>query len=119
MEQPKVVRRRGRIPKAARAEPHMPPEWDPEDGFAIQALLMGRASEAQQKRAMSFIVHNICGSGDLEYRPPEFDPDGRASAFAGGKRFVGLQILKFAQLNIARLRGRETEQGEAPKEQPT
>ncbi len=106
--------RRGRIPKAPRVEPHLPAEWDPEDAHAIQAVYFGRAGEAQQKRAFQFLLHNICGLGDLSYRPG--DPE--ATAFAEGKRFVGLQLAKFAQLNIARVGGKHTEQGEAPKEQP-
>lgn len=81
--------------------------------------MRGVASEEQQRRAMRFLVERICGAYDLEYRPAELDPDGRASAFAGGKRFVGLQLIKFANLNIAQVRGKQTEQGDTPKEQPT
>jgi hypothetical protein len=106
---------RGRIANVPRPEPWKPCEWDPEDGFAIQAVMAGRASEEQQRRAMSFIVNQICGTYDLSYRPTS----DRDTAFAEGKRFVGLQCVKFSRLNIAQLRGKQTEQGETPKEQPT
>lgn len=81
----------------------------------MQAVMAGRASEEQQRRAMTFIVHQICGTYDLSYRPTS----DRDTAFAEGKRFVGLQCVKFANLNIAALRGKNTEQGDTPKEQPT
>jgi hypothetical protein len=109
------IERRGRIPKAPQREPWHPAQWDPEDGHAVQAVMYGRASEEQQKRAMKFIVHQLCATYDLSYRPSS----DRDTAFAEGKRHVGLQLVKFAQLNIATLRGKSTEQGEAPKEQPT
>ena len=109
------TKRRARAPKVHRPEPWKPAEWDVEDGYAIQAVMMGRASEAQQRRAMQFIVHSLCATYDLSYRPSS----DRDTAFAEGKRFVGLQLVKFANLNIARVRGKQTEQGEVPKEQPT
>ena len=109
------TKRRARAPKAPRPEPWKPAEWDAEDGYAIQAVMMGRASEEQQRRAMQFIVHQVCATYDLSYRPSS----DRDTAFAEGKRFVGLQLVKFANLNIARVRGKQTEQGEVPKEQPT
>lgn len=105
--------KRGRIPNVPRAEPWKPVEWTPEDAYAVQAVMYGRASEDQQKRAMAFIVNQICGTYDLSYRPTS----DRDTAFAEGKRMVGLQLVKFAQLNIAQLRGTNTEQGETPKEQ--
>jgi hypothetical protein len=104
---------RGRVPNVPRVEPWKPAEWEPEDAYAVQAVMTGRASEEQQRRAMNFIVHQVCGTYDLSYRPTS----DRDTAFAEGKRFVGLQMVKFAQLNIARLRGKTTEQGETPKEQ--
>lgn len=113
MSAPKVERR-GRIPKAPRPEPWMPVEWEPEDAHAVQAVMYGRASEDQQKRAMRFIVEQVCATNDLSYRPSS----DRDTAFAEGKRYVGLQLRKFAQINIAALRGKQTEQGETPKEQP-
>lgn len=109
-----TTRRGATPPNLPQPEPWKPAQWEEADGQAIQAVLLGRASEDQQKRAMVFIIHNICGTYDLSYRPT----GDRDTVFAEGKRFVGLQLVKFAQLNLAQLRGKDTEQGEAPKEQP-
>jgi hypothetical protein len=103
------------VPNVPRPEPWKPAEWEPEDAHAIQAVMYGRASEEQQRRAMNFILNNLCGTYDLSYRPTS----DRDTVFAEGKRHVGLQLIKFAKLNIAQLRGKQTEQGETPKEQPT
>ena len=107
------VAKRGKIAHAPHPEPWKPPDWAPEDAHAVQAVMYGRASEEQQKRAMGYIVNAICGTYDLSYRPLS----DRDTAFAEGKRFVGLQMVKMAHINIAALRGKSTEQGEAPKEQ--
>jgi hypothetical protein len=106
---------RGRAPNVPRPDPWKPAEWEPEDAYAVQAVMRGTASEDQQRRAMVFIVNQLCGTYDLSYRPS----GDRDTAFAEGKRFVGLQMVKFANINIAALRGKQTEQGETPKEQPT
>lgn len=64
--------------------------------FAIRALQEGSASEGQQKMAWDYIM-NLCGVRDLEFRPG----DASASAFASGKRFVGLQLVKPVTLPAA------------------
>ena len=103
--------RRGKIPGAPREEPWKPCEWEQPDAAAVQAVAYGRATEDQQRRAIKFIVENLCGTFDLSFRPSS----DRDTAFAEGKRFVGLQIVKFTNLNLARLRGKVAEQGDAPK----
>lgn len=106
---------RGRIPNAPAPDPWKPVDWGVEDAYAVKAVMAGTASEGQQRRAMAFIVNQICGTYDLSYRPTS----DRDTAFAEGKRFVGLQCVKFANINIAALGGKITEQGETPKEQKT
>ena len=81
------------------ASPWKPPAWEPPDVSAIQALNRGDATPDQQKRALDFIVR-LAGTYDLSYRP---DSD-RDTAFAEGKRFVGLQIVKFLHLNLSAIR---------------
>lgn len=77
-----------------KADPHAPSDWTEESVYSIRALYAGTANEGQQKTAMKWIEY-LCGVGDFEdmaYRPGE---DGRrATDFAEGKRFVGLQIRK-------------------------
>jgi hypothetical protein len=110
-EQPKE--KRGAMPRGLpKAHPWHPADYEPEDAYAVQAVMAGRASVDQQLRAMRFIVERICGTYDLSFRPE----DPQHTTFAEGKRFVGLQLVKFARLNLSALRGNATEQGEQPKE---
>jgi hypothetical protein len=87
----------------AAAEPWRPPSWQPADASALQALLRGAATPEQQKRALDWIVNAACATYDLSFRP---DSE-RATAFAEGRRFVGLEIVKLTKLDLARMRGRD------------
>lgn len=86
--------------KLPAAAPWKPTEWEPADVAAIQALVRGDASPEQQRRAIDYIIKDIAGTYDLSYRP---DSE-RDSTFAEGKRFVGLQIVKAVNLNLARIK---------------
>jgi hypothetical protein len=107
------------IQGAGKIEPWAVPDYDLQDAAAIQALYRGTASEEQQRHAFGYIVQQLCAIADPEFRPPKVDPDGRVSAFAGGKRWVGLQLVKFAQLNLALLRKKDSTGKPQPTEQPT
>lgn len=89
-------------PKGAPPEylPWHPPEWEIGDAGAVQALARGEATPEQQVRAIVFLVERLCATYDLEFHPA----GDRASAFAGGRRFVGLQIVKLTKLNLAKFR---------------
>lgn len=69
--------------------PHEPP-----DTAAIQALARGEAAPHQQIHALKWIVEVAAGTYDQSYRPNSE----RESAFAEGRRFVGLQIVKQTKL---------------------
>lgn len=72
------------------------------DAGALQALMRGDASPDQQKHALRFVIESVCGTYDLSYRPGD---DGRRDTdFAEGRRFCGLQIVKFLKLNLSSLR---------------
>lgn len=75
----------------------MPPAWETQDAFAIKALANGDATPEQQKRALDWIIHNAGATYDVSYRS---DRDGgdRETSFAEGRRFVGLQIVKFVNM---------------------
>lgn len=77
----------------------MPPPWEPADVSAIQALARGDASPDQQKRALDYII-NAAGTYDLSYRP---DSE-RDTAFAEGRRSVGLNIVKLVHISLAALK---------------
>ena len=63
------------------------------EAYAARAMEVGNANSVQQAIFMD-LVYRISGVRDLEFRPESE----RASAFASGKRFVGLQIALIANL---------------------
>jgi hypothetical protein len=90
-------------------EPWKPAAWDVPDAAAIQALQRGDATADQQQRALKFIVNTLAGTYDGSFRP---GPDGeRVTSFAEGKRHVGLQIVKLANISLSAFK-------KAPGEQP-
>ena len=81
---------------------YLPPRWELADAGAIQALARGEADAAAQVRALRWIVEAASATYDLSFRP---GADGeRATSFAEGRRFVGLEIVKLAKLNLASFR---------------
>lgn len=85
----------------------MPPEYEPADVSALQAMARGDASEAQQLRALDWIINKACGTYDFPFRP-----DPRSTDLVLGRMFVGQQIVKLLHLNAGRLTGQtSTEQG--------
>jgi len=85
------------------ANPVRPADWEVADAAAIQALARGDASPDQQRRALDFIMYEIAGTRDLSFRLGGEDGR-RATDFADGKRFVGLQIAKLRTVNLAAIR---------------
>lgn len=80
--------------------PWYPPAYELADVRALKNLSAGNASPEQQQRALKWLVENACGTYDLSYRPTS----DRDTAFAEGRRFVGLQIVKMLHLNLDELR---------------
>ena len=77
-----------------------PAPYEIADLSAVKALAAGTANEQQQKRALDWILIHVCGTYEMTYRP-ESDRD---TAFAEGRRFVGLQIVKALHFNLDVLR---------------
>lgn len=86
----------------AEHRPWKPAAFDPADAAAFQALQRGTASSDQQKRALDWLVKKCCATYDLSYRPGLEGE--RETAFAEGKRFVGLAIVKLCNVKIGLLR---------------
>lgn len=83
--------------------PWKPVSYELADAGSLQALMRGDATKEQQQRALKFVIENICGTYDVSYRPG--GEDGRRDTdFAEGRRFPGLQIVKFLKLNLSVLR---------------
>lgn len=81
-------------------DPARPASYDEADVAAIQAIATGSATAAQQQRALRWIVEAAADAYGLSYR----GGDAQATAFAEGKRFVGLQIVKLSKLRLDALR---------------
>ena len=80
--------------------PYSPTKWELPDLYSFQALQKGEANSDQQKHVLSYIINTICGTYDLSYRPTS----DRDTAFAEGKRFAGLQIVKMLNMDIAAIK---------------
>lgn len=80
--------------KAIAKQPWHPADYDEADIYAMQALGAGVASVDQQKRALNWLLHKVCGTYDETY----FADSERNTAYAQGKRHVGLQIVKAINL---------------------
>ncbi len=77
----------------ATKQPWHPYEWEPADAYALQAVARGVANEAQQKRALDWIIRSA-GTYDATFYVGQQD----ATDFAQGSRHVGLQIVKLVNL---------------------
>ncbi len=77
------------------APPFFLAPWEPADAVAMQALQRGEANEQQQKRALDWIIRVAAGTYNSTFHPGQ--PD--ASAFAEGRRFVGLEVVKLLTIN--------------------
>ncbi len=90
------------MPKLDSSSPLFPAKYKKSDILAIQALLTGTANEQQQKRALSFIIEDLCKTYDMPYRP---GPDGpRETDFAMGKIYVGQQLIKLTKTSTANIK---------------
>ena len=87
------------MPKKPTPTPtYAPPKYEKADVTALIALAQGAATDFQQKRVIDLIVNRICETYGLSFRPGGTEGD-RETAFAEGKRFVGLQIVKLLNSN--------------------
>jgi len=84
-----------------KAQPFEPVEYDEMVVGALRALATGTANSGQQATAWAWIQY-VCGVGeyaDMSFRPGGADGE-RLTAFAEGRRFVGLQILKMIHPDV-------------------
>lgn len=70
--------------------PHLPAPFSVAEHTAVQALAAGAASPDQQQLALDWIIHRAARTYDLSFR----DADTHGTAFAEGRRFTGLQIVR-------------------------
>jgi hypothetical protein len=77
---------------ANKADPWNEPHVSKADVVALQHVATGRGNEHHQKRVVNLFIR-LATTYDLSFRPDEHGGE-RATAFAEGKRFVGLQVVK-------------------------
>jgi hypothetical protein len=75
-------------------KPHEPAKYDDAIINAVKALLTYTANEGQQKTAVDWLIHQVCGYYDLSFHPE----DPRMTDFAEGKRYVAAQLIKMTKL---------------------
>jgi hypothetical protein len=81
--------------RADTSPPYELPAIEPADVTAIHALIAGTATPEQQGRFVQWFV-KATGVDQMTYRP-----DDRDTAFAEGKRFVGLQFFTLAKTKLS------------------
>lgn len=86
--------------------------WDGPTVAALKAMGKGTARPDQQIAALNFIIETLAGTYDLSFRPDDKGGE-RDSAFAEGRRFVGLQLRRVIASSFKALTGKETT-GENP-----
>lgn len=75
--------------------PYEPADWDEEIVWAFRSFVAGKANEAQQLTVWRYVQY-LTDTGEfdgLSFRAGGADAE-RETAFAEGKRFVGLQLRK-------------------------
>lgn len=97
------------------AQPWYPPAYTPADVHALKALRAGEATPDQQRRAVDWLIHKAAATYDQSFRPGS-DGD-RATVFAEGRRFVGLQMVKLINLSAAALEAMRKVKDARPAEQ--
>lgn len=87
-------------------------QWDGPVVSALKALGGGKARPDQQITALNYIIEALAGTYDLSFRPDDKGGE-RDTAFAEGRRFVGLQLRRVISTPFETLTGQKTS-GEQP-----
>lgn len=78
------------------------PRYELADVTALQALAGGTADEAQQKRALKWIIENAAAMYEWSYKEQPRETD-----IALGRQLVGQSIVGLLKLNLSDLRRKE------------
>jgi hypothetical protein len=107
------VKRAVAAPPPKLFEPWAPPaNVTLQEAAAIHAVANGTASPEQQREAMRFIVERVSGTYQEIYCPGE--NGNRDSAYAAGKRRVGLYLVSLISTSLRNFKDPDA----APTEQP-
>jgi hypothetical protein len=83
--------------KSQPEHPWQSPRLDDAVIFALQAVAKGIANDEQQRRAYEYVVRVLCETDRMTFWPGG-DDGRRATDFAEGKRWVGLQLRRIEKL---------------------
>lgn len=78
----------------------MPANYTADQVIALQALQKGEADAGQQGMVLDWLLNDACGIRELSFRS-DADGGARETAFAEGRRFVGLQTAKLLSMSGA------------------
>ena len=96
-EQPSQKQRKRTIEPVA-APVAYPPACDPSDIYALQAVYNGRATPDQQRRAIDFIIKEICG---MRHHAAVLGPDSQLLTYqALGRQHAGRVITDLLTVRI-------------------
>ena len=82
-------------------DPWHPPDYDDQVIWAVRAFAKGEATQSQQQTVWEWWMYTTGASeefADLSFRPGE--EGRRATDFAEGKRFAGLQLRKLLRSEL-------------------
>lgn len=74
--------------------PWHPAPYDTQTIHALKNLAAGKANEGQQQRAIEWIIQVCAGT----YQPTFIPDSDRETAYAEGRRAVGLELVKLINL---------------------
>jgi hypothetical protein len=77
-----------------------PPQYDASISTAVQQMEQGECEPHLQIKLLNWLIVEACKTYDLSYRPG----DTHDTAFAEGRRFVGLELVKMLKLEPGKLR---------------
>jgi hypothetical protein len=86
-----------RRPKSRPDRPWQSPRIEDADIFALQAVAKGIANDGQQRRAFDYVVRVLCETDRMTFWPGS-DDGRRATDFAEGKRWVGIQLRRIEKM---------------------
>ena len=84
-------------PKSQPDRPWQMPQIEDADIFALQAVAKGTANNTQQQRAYEYVVRTLCETDRMTFWPGGEDGK-RATDFAEGKRWVGVQLRRIEKM---------------------
>ena len=84
-------------PKSQPDRPWQMPQIEDADIFALQAVAKGIANNAQQQRVYEYVVRTLCETDRMTFWPGGEDGK-RATDFAEGKRWVGVQLRRIEKM---------------------